>query len=370
MSQIAYHECKFNGEILNTAYSTIGLGPINTAEHFRLAAHLGFNTLKGDVRITSDGGLIMCHDAGFTLDENGRITKYDKDNSIAMIDHTYEYLMSLEYDNCHVQTGHYAKVCNFDTYIRICKENGKIAFVTIRENDIPNLVPAVLKVLGKYHMESRCVINSFTLAALQEVRKYTDSIPLSLVLPLAKVLNKNTVDVMIPLKPSIISMFLYPGKEPLKLWDESSEALDYAQEFGIQIHMAQVGKYSDYCDMITRGVQGVQITRPYMPYTKTNIQFKITVDENGAQFGNIIGSDRLIADIEFSDGVVQIRNIKCSGSGYGYDDGLPALWLNTLPYSLHATRSDGVSCPMVYRDNTLFLTTGGVCDTYYIDVNI
>ena len=59
---------KHNGTVLRIAYSDLMLtpgnllAPINTAEHYYLAAHLGFNAIKGDVRITADGGLIMCHD--------------------------------------------------------------------------------------------------------------------------------------------------------------------------------------------------------------------------------------------------------------------------------------------------------------------
>ncbi len=72
MSYLKNSGYPFGGRILNIAYSDIGAAPKNSAEHFQIAAHLGFNALKGDVRITADGGLVMCHDAGITLDENGR----------------------------------------------------------------------------------------------------------------------------------------------------------------------------------------------------------------------------------------------------------------------------------------------------------
>lgn len=39
---------KHNGAILNITYSTLLLAPINTAEHYQLASHLGFNAIKGD----------------------------------------------------------------------------------------------------------------------------------------------------------------------------------------------------------------------------------------------------------------------------------------------------------------------------------
>ena len=46
-------------------------GSVNTAEHYRYCGSLPFTSIKGDIRPTIDGGIIMCHDPGFTLDENG-----------------------------------------------------------------------------------------------------------------------------------------------------------------------------------------------------------------------------------------------------------------------------------------------------------
>lgn len=365
-----YHTRKFNGEVMNTAYSTIGLAPINTAEHFQLAAHLGFNALKGDVRITADNKLVMCHDAGMTLDANGRVTGYNSSNALVIKDTNYADLMALEYAADYATLGHYAKVCDFDTFIRICKENGKIAYITLRENNIAPLVSEVMVTLKKYRMEDHCVINSYTLATLQEVRKYSDTIPLSMVINLGATLTKAMVDKVIPLGNSMVTMFLYPTDDPISLWDASAEALAYAAENDVQIHMAQVNSYADYSAMVQRGVQGFHLLKPFLPYNRTDVQLTVTVENGKAWVGNILGSDRLTADITMENGVVTLSNIRNVGSGYGYDDGLPALWLNRLPLNATVTCSTSRKCSAEAKNGTIVLYTDSVDGLYYINVRI
>lgn len=361
---------KFNGEIMNTAYSTIMLAPINTAEHFHLASHLGFNALKGDVRITSDGGLVMCHDAAFTFDENGRIGRYDKSNRTYIIDMTYDQVMSLEYAADFDVMGHYAKVCSFETFVRICKENGMICYVTLRENAIEKLVPAVLEILNKYHMIEHCMINSFTLETLQEVRKYNQTIPLSNVIPSRIKLEREVVENMIPLGNAAVTMFLYGGEKRPELWEESAEALKLAKDNGVQIHMAQVSSFADYSNMIRKGVQGFHITRAFLPYNRSDIQFAIRITDGHAVFENLLGSDRLCADISNENGTVRISNIRNNGSGYGYDDGLPALWLNRLPFAADVSCASDQAAAVTFRDNALWLSTGNTDGIYYIHISI
>lgn len=365
-----YHTRKFNGEVMNTAYSTIGLAPINSAEHFQLAAHLGFNALKGDVRITADNKLIMCHDAGMTLDENGRVTSYNSSNALVIKETNYADLMALEYIANNGVLGHYAKVCDFDLFIRICKENGKIAYITLRENNIPNLVAGVMDTLKKYRMEDHCVINSYTVATLQEVRKYNDTIPLSMVIALGATLTKEMVDKVIPLGNSIVTMFLYPTDDPISLWDQSAEALAYAAENDVQIHMAQVGSYADYSAMVQRGVQGFHILKPFLPYNRSDVQLTVTVENGKAWVGNVLGSDRLTADITMNAGTVTLTNIRNVGSGYGYDDGLPMLWLNRLPLTASVHCANSRKCSVEAKNGKVVLYTDSVDGIYYINVSI
>ena len=360
----------FDKEIMNTAYSQIGLAPINTAEHFQLAAHLGFNALKGDVRITKDNKLVMCHDAGITLDGNGRICKLDKNNRALFIDLTYDYLKGLEYAAEYDAMGHYAKICDFDTYVRICKENGKLVYITLRNNKIPELVREVMKTVRKYHVENNCVINSFTIETLREVRKYSDVIPLSQVILHRAPLTREVVDNVIPFKNGIVTMFIYPENDPMKYWEESRDGIEYAKEHNVPIHMAQVGQYKDYCDMVSRGVTGFHITRAFLPYTRGDVQFAIRIENGTASFENVLGSDRLTAEVAMSGGTVSIKNICNNGSGYGYDDGLPLLWLNKLPFDVNVRCVANPDCRVRFENNMIKVETNGTDGLYIINVNI
>lgn len=361
-----FHRYKFLNQIMNTAYSSIDLAPINTAEHYQLAAHLGFNALKGDVRITADDHLVMCHDKGITLDNDGRIGKFDNIDHLRFIDLNYDYILGLEYSEMREQLGHYARVCSFDTFVRICKEQGKIAYITLRDQKIPQLAQQVMMTLRKYHMESWCVINSFTLETLQEIRKYSDIIPLSQVQKGWSLLTKEAVDNLLPLGNVMITLFHYPAADPEALWEGSAEAIAYAQDAGIPIHMAQVGAYSDYCHLVRKGIQGFHLYRPIFPYTRKDFHFTVTVEAGSVSFGNILLSDQYAADISQTNGTVSIRNIRCPGSGYGYDDGLPALWMNTLPFSLDVQPP----CPIRYENGAFYLETGEKDCVYTVHVNI
>jgi len=362
---------KFNGEVLNIAYSTVGLAPINTAEHFHLACHLGFNAIKGDVRVTADGGLVMCHDHAFTMDENGRIARFDKTNCVPIRDMPFAQAVELEYAADPEVLGHYAKVCSFDTYIRICKENGKIPYITLRDYRIADLVKGVMEVLEKYRMTEHCVINSFTLETLQEVRKYSRTIPISRVLRLCTPVTKEAVDEMIPLGNAILTMFLYGGgkREPEQI-AASKEALEYAREHDIQLYVAIVKSFADYTWLVQQGVQGVQIIRAYMPYNRSDFQFAIRVESGNAVFENLFGGDRLCADVTNENGTVTIRNIRTNQGGYSFDDGLPVLWLNRLPFAMDVTCSTNSGANLSFRENALALETGNVDGTYYIHVSV
>lgn len=374
------YSSKFSDQIMNIAYSTLGLAPANTAEHFQIAAHMGFNAIKGDVRITSDNGLVMCHDAGVTLDCDGRITTYDSENEKKFVELKFEDVMRLEYNMNFDTMGHYAKVCDFDTFIRICKENGKVAYVTLRENKIPMVVAEVMKVLRKYSMEDECVINSFTYEVLQEVRKYSDTIPVSNVIDLGIIPGRDVIDCLKSLGNAILTMFLYPAEyypivynrseNPAKLWEQAADTTIYACENNIPIHMAQVKEYSDYRQLISSGVQGIQILNPFVPYLRKDVVFKVILCSGEILFENFFSGGKLSAEVEMKDGVVEIKNITNYGNGYGYDDGLPVLWLNCLPFNLSVSCETNAECSICFKNNMLLLDTKNIDGTYCVNVNI
>ncbi len=360
----------FGGRILNIAYSDIGAAPMNTAEHFQLAAHLGFNSLKGDVRITADGGLVMCHDAGITLDENGRIGRYDRNNQLLFRDLSFTDVKAMEYAAKADIMGHHAKVCDFETYIRICRDHEKVAYITVRDYNIPDMIAGVMAILRKYNMEGQSIINSFTFEALQEVRKYTDRIPGSNVFDIGYLPDMNDLNRLLSLGNGIMTLFWYTVGLTKEHWAEADGLLAAAAEAELPVHMAIVPSREPYEFMLGKGLQGFQLFRAILPYTRSDIHFRIAVENGTASLVNILRSDTYTADVSAENGIVSVKNISYTGSGAGYDDGLPALWMNQLDYRLDVCCQENPDARIFWDGSALRLDTGNRDGIYRIHVSV
>ena len=244
------------------AYSRIknDKGPVNTAEHYRYVGSLPFTSIKGDVRPTSDGGIIMCHDAGFTLDENGRVTKFDKLNNTPILEMTTAQCLALEHAKQY--DGHYCKVVDVETYIRICKESGKAPFVTVRNEEIESVAPTILKLLEKYDLIESSVINSFTVSTLEIFRELCPEIRLSRVIGLLRPADRSDVDIVIKLQNCILNCFHFTSSDStsgLEAMDASADAIAYAAANGVDVYQAQVSDEVDINYLIERGISGAQV---------------------------------------------------------------------------------------------------------------
>ncbi|MBQ4051274.1 MAG: hypothetical protein IJD13_06550 [Oscillospiraceae bacterium] len=360
----------FGGRILNIAYSDLGIVPMNTAEHFQLAAHLGFNSLKGDVRITADKGLVMCHDEGVTLDENGRIDRYDRNNQQKFRDLSFADVKAMEYAYFADKMGHHARACDFETYVRICRDNEKIAYVTVREYNIPDMIAGVLGVLQKYNMEDRCIINSFTYEALQEVRKYTGRIPVSQVFDFGYLPDEEDLNRLLALGNSIMCLFWYLPARTEEHWAEADKLLADAAQASLPVYMAIVPSREPYEFMLGKGFQGFQLIRAILPYTRCDIHFRVVVENGAASFVNILGSDTYAADISAENGVVSVENITYAGSEAGYADGLPALWMNVLDYRLEVCCPENPESWIFWDGKALRLDTGNRDGVYRVHISV
>ena len=70
------------------------------------------------------------------------------------------------------------------------------------------------------------------------------------------------------------------------------------------------------------------------------------------------------------DSTVSIKNICNNGSGYSYDDGLPLLWLNKLPFDMNVSSAENPDCSVRFENNMIKLETNGTDGLYIINVNI
>lgn len=250
------------------AYSTVGEQhcKINTAEHFDYCGKMEYTSLKGDIRPTADGGLVMCHDAGFTLSDDGVVVGYNKNSekSVKIRDLTTAQCLALSHENGN-------RITDFETYIRICKRYGKLAYITIRDEYIEDAVPAMFQVLDKYHMRKHCIVNSFTVATLEAVRAVDEDIMLSHVLPARKLLTKEDVDEALQLGNCLVCVFMfsftdYPEDangdgviDGFDALEQSKEALAYAQEKDVRIYSAINRSFGEIDRLMEYGVMGVQM---------------------------------------------------------------------------------------------------------------
>lgn len=368
-------EFKFNNQIMNIAYSLLGIAPVNSAEHYYLASHLGFNAIKGDVRLTKDKKLIMCHDPGVSVDADGKISGYDENNCFKFLDYDLEFFRQFEHSAFADKMGYCAHLCDFETYIRICRETGKIAYVTLRNNKIDVVVPEILRVLKEQHMQERCILNSMTFETLVEVRKHTTSIPVSFVPEAFIIPDRKVVDDVFALGNSVLTFYfylhdMYDNPFSRKLWEEAQDIVKYTKEKNLPMYMAIVDSYYDYTMLIEGGIQGFQLFTPFFHYQREDIQFSITLDNGKASFGNILSSDRLIADITQNGSIVEIKNIRKNRDGITFEDGLPALWFNTLPFIMDVCSGNNPKCTIEYKNNTILLDTNNIDGIYFVNVNI
>ena len=63
----------------------------------------------------------------------------------------------------------------------------------------------------------------------------------------------------------------------------------------------------------------------------------------------------MTADVMMENGVVSISNIRNNGSSYGYDDALPLLWLNKLPFDICVNCKENKNCRICFEDNSIKL---------------
>ena len=234
---------RFDDQFNYIAYSRLSSGdaPANTAEHFIYCGKQPFTALKGDVRNTLDGGLIMCHDAGYTFDGNNKIIAYNSSNKTLINTLTVAECKALtfaeQYDgqDCHP--------IDFETFVQICKKYGKICYVTVRDEAIETVVaPNVIDTLKKYRMLDRAIINSFTIATLTKFRELDSSIMLSLVMEQNTAPQTSTIDAVMTLGNCVLNLFDVPlpsGKTLDEVLTGYDPVIRYAINNNVMVYEAQ-----------------------------------------------------------------------------------------------------------------------------------
>ena len=255
-------------EHIGICYSGINRKPINTAEHFTDAAtNFGYNALKCDVRPTSDGELVCCHDAGFTFDGNGYITAYDSSNQTLI--HNVTAATCLGYS---FKTGEHP--CLVGDYLKICRTYGKVAFITIRNEYMDVVIPKLLEELKKHNMMYSSIINCMTYESLVTWRTLDKDVMINYTLSYENTIDKAAIDKEVSLGYCSLCGFSLNSSqlEPTAECD-----FEYARECGIRVGQAIAYKEGSPEKCFEMGYDFCQIGIPWKPvesidvYTKTEI---------------------------------------------------------------------------------------------------
>lgn len=259
-----------------SSVSGISDAAINSIEHYKYIATQYsniFTSIKGDVRVTSDSHIIMCHDDGFTFDGNGRITTFDNSNKTLIHNMTYAQCMSLEYAN--LWNGVYPKVCDFETFLGICKAYGKTCYTVIRDEYISDIVDELVNTIGMMSMQNNVIINSFDYESLRIINAKCPSLMLSMVVDNAE-LTQNIIDDIAAFQFPMLCLFDWGGSSRTK-WDaldayKSNGLLDYAISKNVRLYEAIVS---------------MSTSMPLDTFMRRSLTYGIT----GAQIGGLTAAD-------------------------------------------------------------------------------
>lgn len=243
--------------IVNIAYSSLNdQCPINTEEHFELAAQLGFNAMKTDLRLTKDGELVLCHDAGFTLNEKGRIISFDSANHRKIHDMKLSEVLALEHEAYYNNLGYYAHPTTLKAFLEICKKSDIIPYITIRNEYVDETVTKVLELLELYDLKERVIINNYP-PSIETCCKIRDKAPfLAICYTIGKdaSISTQTIDTVDSLGNAIICIH----KD--KLMDLSEMLWRYTmKDKNLRIFAWDLRSKQEYSFLIAKGCKGFQI---------------------------------------------------------------------------------------------------------------
>lgn len=360
---------RFNAEPIMVAYSNgADLGYMNTELAYINAAIAGFKWLKGDVQPTSDGKLIMCHDNGFTFDDDGQIIAYDETSSKTknIHDMTYDECMNLLYShNYHIYTNYISgnaervvynpKVCDLEQFLEICKEYGTRPYIVIRDKYMDTVVPELLKLLEKYDFIDNCIVNSFTLDSVKLVANQSNHrVMISVVKEYAK--NRNLtikdVDDILAISPNC-TINIYTSLDTSD-WNNailakmSEKAINYAKSLGVTVGSAGIEKPHK---LFKSGIGLMQCSTACIQTKITPINLCISL-KNGEATSKRYGAygAEYTADISTFANKIEVKNVRRIDSTRDFSDGITPNLAGILPYSLNAIGDKVISVSLLWNN--------------------
>ena len=354
-------------KFLKISYSSLGVAATNSLETYLSAGHFGFNACKGDVRPTYDGKLIMCHDPGFTFDGNGRITTYNASSRTLIHSLTHAQCMELEYDgrNTATENNHYQKVADIDGYLDVCKQYDMIAFITVRDEYISDVVNEVIAALKRHNMTERAIINGYTVGTNCYFRFLNDAIPISFV----QMDDANITDAIINrIKPYGNAIITGVSSTIQTYLTEQKTQIEKAKANGVYVMIAQPNTMEDVYFVRALGISGAQIGTPCLPYSMGQVKFKVNLLNGTPSIVEYKDIQTIDAILSASGNVISISEFTIPGSTRGFPDLIMEYWMNRFAKRITVESENGNTVSAKWQNNALKITVADISVNDTIDV--
>ena len=138
-----------NGILLQThiiAHKGGSAAEANTMANFTAAYNAGYKAVECDVQFTSDGVMVLCHDASFTVGS----TTY------VIASNTYAALVAVK-----------PNLAKFEDLLKLCKRTDMIIDVDFTKTYTTAQTEALYAMIAQYGAQSRCMITCFANTARQ-----------------------------------------------------------------------------------------------------------------------------------------------------------------------------------------------------------
>ena len=161
-----YFENPMERRVMDIEYSVLadfgGKNDIegNTELHFLKSISLGFDGLKTDMELTKDGEIVLCHDPGFTLNDDGRIVAFNDANYKAFREMTTKEVLALEF--ARTENGSHYHPCTLDTMLALCRQHNLAAYLTLRPEPWRNeTAKRMAELILAHDMQRQTIINLY-----------------------------------------------------------------------------------------------------------------------------------------------------------------------------------------------------------------
>ncbi|MBQ6471392.1 MAG: hypothetical protein IJJ33_05375 [Victivallales bacterium] len=255
-----YFSAPFERQVMNIEYSVIsnyhGKGVLagNTEMHFRKGIEEGYDGFKADMRFSSDGEIVLCHDPGYTFTQDGKITYFNKENFTSIHDMPFSQIRELEFE--HPFEGETLHPCTLDTMLSICEQSDSIAYLTLRPDPWrPEVAKRMAQSLIAHNMQHRTIINLYT-GVKEAVTCVSDLLP--------GLVYCNTRYSSEPLTPELIDSSATDGYQIIclnvcQLETVTPENLERATARNIRIWTWGVKNAEECAANIAHGITGFQM---------------------------------------------------------------------------------------------------------------